>query len=98
MKRKTWNIGEYCKGDVIETILTDTKLTVIAKDWDFKAGSTKDSDQSNAQEFERREFLLSPTSVFGTPYQEVYDYLTTLTTSYYADKIIEWAGLKIFFV
>ena len=90
MATKTWKIGEYAKGGVITAIATKTKITIIGKDWDYSKGSNKGSDQSNAKEFTRREF----STKFGNPYRQAYDFLSDLTTHYYADQILEWCSSK----
>jgi hypothetical protein len=93
MKHKTWNIGEYAKGGVIQTIVTDDTLTIIMKDWDHKAGDLITSDQSNAKEWDRKVVSLK-LNASNNPYNEAYEYLVDQTTHYYAEQILDWAGLK----
>ena len=54
MKSKTWKLGEVCQGGVITVDITNTEVSVIAKEWDYSTGSNKSSDQSKAKEFNRK--------------------------------------------
>ncbi len=90
MATKTFKIGEYCKGGIITVNATKTKITIIGKDWDFSKGSNKGSDQSNAKEWTRREFSTN----FSNPYRDMYNFLSDLTTHYYAEQILEWCETK----
>ena len=90
MASKTFKIGEYCKGGIITAVATKTKITIIGKEWDFSKGSNKGSDQSNAKEWIRREF----TTKFGNPYRDMYNFLSDLTTHYYAEQVLEWCESK----
>ncbi len=84
--KKTWKIGEYCKGGVLVTEISGDTATVIAEDWDFSAGSTKNSNQDNAKEFSR-----ISVSMNDNDYRMVLElYLTELTTAYYASEITDW--------
>lgn len=87
MKTKTFKIGEYCKGGVITAITTPATITLIGKDWDLSAGTKKSSNQSNAKEFARIEI---PND--GRNQQRMFEFLTDLTTVYYADKVINWVN------
>jgi len=91
MATKTWKIGEYAKGGVITVNATKTKVTVIGKEWDFSAGSNRGSDQSNAQEFTRLEVNPNADKAKRT----VLEFLQDLTTSYYADQILDWINSKV---
>lgn len=86
MTTKTFKIGEYCKGGVLTVEIRGKIITVIGKDWDFKAGSTKSSDQSNAKEFTRG----TVESTDPQAYRKLYDFLSDLTTHYYAEQVIDW--------
>jgi|SRR5674476_589357 len=90
MATKTWKIGEVCRGGVITAITTDKKVTIIGKEWDFSKGSTRGSDQSNAEEFTRLEVTESD----GDVYRKLYKFLNDLTGHYYAETIIDWAESK----
>ena len=83
---KTFKIGEYCKGGIITAIAEDKQVTVIGKDWDFSKGSNRGSDQSNAKEFTRLEVHLYD----GDAYRILYEFLSDLTTHYYAEQVIDW--------
>lgn len=87
---KTFKIGEYAKGGVITVNVTDKDVTIIGKDWDFSKGSNKSSDQSNAVPFSTKVISLES----RTAYRELLDELCDLTTSFYADEIIEWIETK----
>ena len=90
MPKKTFKIGEYCKGGIIAVELDNRTITVIAKEWDFSAGSNRGSKQSNAKEFTR--LVLKPND--NTAYAKLYDFLIDLTTSYYTDMVIDWIYSK----
>lgn len=91
MTTKTFKIGEYCKGGVIVVEIKGKIITVIGKDWDFKAGSTKSSDQSNAQEFTRGTVEATDPQV----YKKLYEFLIDLTTHYYTEQVIDWIASKV---
>lgn len=93
MAQKTFKIGEYCKGGIIQAIVKGDKVTVIGKDWDFSAGSNKGSDQSNAKEFTRKEVNVQN----STAKRDLEMFLIDLTTSYYTDTVIEWIESKVEF-
>jgi len=86
MAKKTFKIGEYCRGGVITVETKGKRIDVIAKDWDFSAGSNKGSSQVNAKEWNRL-------TVQGDQTDARWDvnlFLNNLTTSYWADKILKW--------
>lgn len=85
-KTKTWKIGEYCKGGVITVEITGKVIHVIGKDWDMSAGSNRGSNQSNAKEFIRE----TVKSNEDNAYHKLYEFLTDLTTHYYAEEVIKW--------
>lgn len=86
MKTKTWKIGEYAKGGIITVKITGETVVVIGKEWDFSAGSNRGSNQSNAKEFTRG----TVRSTDWNSYRELYNFLSDLTTPYYADTILKW--------
>ena len=90
MAKKTWKLGEVCRGGVITVDATDKKVTIIGKEWDFTTGSRKSSDQSNAQEFTRFE---KNTKECGEYELEIF--LSDLTTSYWAGEILKWIKSKV---
>jgi len=87
---KTWRIGEYCRGGVITSNVDGNNLTIIAKDWDVSAGTNKGSSQKNAKEFDRETI---DCKVNGSE-RSIDNFLNDLTTSYYADQILDWAKTK----
>lgn len=90
MPKKTFKIGEYCKGGVISVEINDDVITLIGKDWDGSTGYRKSSNQSNAKEFIRKSIKNGYSS-----YDLVYDFLIDLTTHYYTEEIIKWINSKI---
>jgi hypothetical protein len=94
MAKKTWKIGEYAKGGVIVTETKGNTVTIIGKDWDFSTGSRKSSNQSNAKEFTR----LSVDVNSSEANKALTIYLNELTTSYYADQILNWIQTNSKFV
>jgi hypothetical protein len=95
MATKTFKIGECCKGGIITAIAMDEKITIIGKDWDFSAGSSRGSNQSNAKEWCREEFTLS--EFYSNTYNDLYEFLSYLTTHYYAEEVIKWIKTKVKF-
>jgi len=87
MATKTFKIGEYAKGGIITAIATNTKVTIITKEWDYSNGSKRGSNQSNAKELYR--FDVDPRE--SDSRRKLTNYLTDESTPYYADKIVEWA-------
>lgn len=87
---KTWKIGEYCKGGVITVEVTSKTVAVIGKEWDTSTGYGKSSNQSNAKEWTRLTILTEDSN----GYRKLYEFLTDLTTHYYADTILNWIGTK----
>ena len=86
MPKKTFKIGERCKGGIITVETKGDKVTVIGKDWDFSAGSNKGSNQSNAKEWTRLEVDAKSSSSRN----EVDDFLNDLTSCFYSDKVLKW--------
>lgn len=93
MATKTFKIGEYAKGGVITVETTPNHVTVIGKDWDMSKGTKKSSDQSNAKEFCRKQVSIAHST--DNSERELSDYLCDLTTSYYADQIMDWIKTKV---
>lgn len=92
MATKTFKIGEYCKGGVITVETKGNKVAIIGKQWDFSQGSRRSSNQSNAEEFTRCEFDAKETA---GAYREAFNFLHDLTTSYYAEQVLEWIKGKV---
>ncbi len=93
MATKTFKIGEYCKGGVITAQVKKNVISIIAKDWDFSAGSCRGDSQKNAEEFDRFE-IPADIGIYNR-YYKMREYLVDLTTSYYADKVIEWVEANL---
>jgi hypothetical protein len=92
MANKTFKIGEYAKGGIIQVVTTKNKVTIIGKEWDFSSGSSKSSDQSKAKEFTRLEVnydLETPWNL-NKQLSQLEDFLSDLTTYYYTDEIMKW--------
>lgn len=87
---KTFKLGEWAKGGVITVNINGDNITVIGKEWDYSKGSRKSSDQSGAKEFTRLE--VKSTEIDA--YKKLLIFLQDLTTSYYADTILEWIESK----
>jgi len=87
----TWKIGEYCKGGIITVQITGKIIHVIGKDWDHSKGDRRSSDQSQAKEWTRETVESTDPQVR----RKLYEFLTNLTTIYYADTIIEWIESKV---
>jgi len=91
MTKKTFKIGEYAIGGVITVEITSKEVTVICKEWDFSAGSNKNSDQSNAKELSRKTFKVGDeNSMWNIDF-----YINELTTSYYTEQIMDWIKSKV---
>ena len=91
MINKTWNIGEYCKGGVVTVEINDKQIDVIGKDWDYSVGHNKNSNQSNAKEFNR----LTVNSNELNAERKIRMFMCDLCTSYYSDVITDWIKTKI---
>lgn len=85
-KNKTWKIGEYAKGGIITAQVTESKVTIICKDWDFSTGSRRSSDQSGAKEIFREEVGVKDEGAYRTLSTTLNDW----TTSYYAEQVLDW--------
>jgi major membrane immunogen (membrane-anchored lipoprotein) len=93
MATKTFKIGECARGGVITVIATESKVTVIAKDWDHSKGTRRSSDQSNAKELYRLE--VSTTDSYAE--RKLSDWLCEESTSYYSDVVLDWIKSKTTF-
>lgn len=88
---KTFKIGEVCQGGVITVEITGKVINVIAKEWDFSAGSTRGSSQKNAKEFRRATIVSTDINAED----KLFDYLCELSTSYWSDEIMKWIKSKV---
>jgi len=91
MATKTWKIGEYCKGGIITVEIKGKVISVIGKDWDTSAGYNRKSNQSNAKEFTRGTVLSNEKEA----HWKLYNFISDLATSYWADTIIKWIESKV---
>ena len=91
MSKKTWKLGEVCKGGVITTEVKRQSILIIGKEWDHSAGDRKSSNQSKAKEFTRLE-IHAENPDMETAFNI---YLNDLTTHYHAEQIMEWIKEKI---
>ncbi len=98
MAKKTWKIGEYCKGGIISVDVKESEVMLYLKDWDFSKGSNAKSDQSNAKVLDE----ISVSRIKGIGWDnsnaicnKMEETLNDWTTSYYADKIVKWIREKI---
>ena len=92
MATKTWKIGEYCKGGIITVQTKGNKVAIIGKEWDMSQGTRRSSNQKNAKEWTRCEFDAKETA---GAYREAFNFLHDLTTSYYADQVLDWIKEKV---
>ena len=88
---KTFKLGELSRGGVITVEITGKLIVVIGKEWDISKGFKRNSDQSNAKEFTRGSCM----SYEDNARYKLFEYLSDLTTSGYADKIIDWIKTKV---
>ena len=91
MAKKTFKIGEYCRGGIITVETKGNDVAIIGKDWDFSQGSRKSSNQSNAKEWTRFE-LSADDDRFSWGASQ---FLNDLTSSYYADMVMKWIESKV---
>ncbi len=87
----TWKIGEYCAGGIITAVTNNKQIILIQKDWDMSKGTRRSSDQKNAEELDRLTVEIDNSN----RYRVMYEWLTTITTSYYADEVIKWVESKV---
>jgi hypothetical protein len=90
MATKTWKLGEMAQGGVITVETKGNTVTVIGKEWDLSAGTSKGSNQSKAKPFITKTFDYER----GSARYYLDDFLCYLTTSYYASVIINWIENK----
>ena len=78
MATKTFKIGEYAMGGIIQVQITGKIIQVFVKEWDTKevlrTGTTSTQDEG----VERK----------------LSDFLNDVTTSYYAEKVMKWIKEK----
>jgi len=90
MAKKTFKIGEVCRGGVIAVETTAKTITIISKEWDTSAGYGRAASQENAKELGRLTVDVSDEQA----YRKLDEYLNDLSTFYWAGKILEWVESK----
>ena len=90
MAKKTWKLGEVCRGGIITIETKGNKVAVIGKEWDYAKGSNRGSNQSNAKEWTRLEVNCEERDAD----RQLSIFLNDLTTSYYTDEIMKWIESK----
>jgi hypothetical protein len=73
-KRKTWKIGEYAIGGIIIVNIHGKVILIEAREWNSKEVVSSGSVLSTDSDARRK----------------IDNFLNDLTTSYYADKILNW--------
>lgn len=91
MATKTWKLGEVCRGGVITVETTKTQVKVIAKEWDSSKGFSKNSNQSQAKEWNRLEVNIAEKDSRS----KIEWFLFDLTTAYWGDEILKWIETKV---
>lgn len=76
---KSFRIGEYALGGIIQVQITGKLIMINALDWNTKKVITSGSAMLNEYDSLRK----------------IDNYLNDLTSSYYADKILNWIKSKI---
>jgi len=90
MAKKTWKLGEVCRGGIITVETKNNLIKVIGKEWDLSQGTRKGSNQSNAKEWTRLEVNAEVSDADRQLSMFIFD----LTTSYYTDEIMKWIESK----
>ena len=88
---KTWKLGEVAQGGVITAEVNGKVITIIGKEWDTSTGYKKSSNQSNAKEFTRGSVIANERDAEW----KLFNFLSDLSTSYWADEIIKWVKTKV---
>ena len=91
MPKKTWKIGERCRGGIITAETTAKKVAIIGKDWDFSKGTKRGSDQSQAKEWTRLEVQVDEDNAE----RKIRNFIEDLCDYYHADMIVEWIETKV---
>ena len=89
-RTKTWKIGEYMAGGVLTVEIKNDTITIIQKEWDYSKGSRKSSDQSLSKELDRKSFGINNYNARN----DMYMYLSSMTTSYYSEEVLDWIFKK----
>jgi hypothetical protein len=89
--KKTWKLGEVCRGGIITVETKGQSVAIIGKEWDYSKGTMRGSNQSNAKEWIRLEVSANDREFSRKASNFLYD----LTTSYHTDKIMEWINSNV---
>ena len=79
--KKTFKIGEYCKGGIIAVEITGKVVQIKALDWNTKKQISTGSVMSDERQAQWK----------------IDSYLNDLTSSYYASKVMDWIKTKVQF-
>ena len=90
MAKKTWKLGEVCRGGIITVETKNNLIKVIGKEWDYSQGTSKGSNQSNAKEWTR----LEVDAEVSDADKQLSMFIGDLTTSYHTDNIMKWIESK----
>ena len=83
MAKKTFAIGEYCKGGVISVEIKKDEITIIGREFD---SDKPNNSQQNSEEWIRKTF----SDKSSDSKREIDLFLNDLTSSYYAEKIMDF--------
>ena len=82
MAKKTFKIGEYAIGGIIQVCTTSDTINIDSLDWTTK------------EKIMGREFRIN---MYDVEY-EIFKYLNELTSSYYADKVTDFIKENVKFI
>lgn len=82
MAKKTFKIGEYAVGGIIQVCTTSDTINIDALDWTTK------------EKLVGREFQVKTLDVD----YDIINYLNELTSSYYADKVMDFIKENVTFI
>lgn len=91
MAKKTWKLGEVCRGGIITVETKGNDVAIIGKEWDYSQGTRRGSNQANAKEWTRLEI----NSTDRSAYRSAFNFLHDLTTSYHAEQVLDWIKDKV---
>lgn len=82
MATKTFKIGEYAVGGIIQVRTTSETINIDALDWTTKEKLVGREFQVNAKDVD----------------YDIINYLNELTSSYYAEKVFDFIKEKVTFI
>jgi hypothetical protein len=88
---KTFKIGEYCKGGIIQVQIKGKTILVIGREWDHSSGRRSKQNGHNNPEWTR----ITIEADNENAWRVIDAFLHELTTSYYAGTIMKWIESKI---